>query len=408
MARDSQIRTLILTLQYEHRASYYDDWAHAYQSCDLFDCQIFNLMKEGPDELAALMGEFDLFILLHSATGDTLGYLQPLANILADRRRGVVLSFIGNEFNSPYLPLMAKVDLLKACRVDIIATQLLEEAGSYIYQGSNAKIVSIPHALNPDLFRSGKAYEQRSIDIGMRSYRYPPYLGDNDRNAIIDYFVEQGEELGLTCDISTTKRFTPEKWAGFLGNCRAVLSTETGSWYLQPDDDLVSQVHDYAQKQRSGIVIGEDSPLRSLVRHLPAAVKSPLMTLLKKGPIKYGVFEDEKLDFDEVYERFFKTAPRCPAYSKAISSRNFDAIGTRTCQIMFPGRFNDILIADKHYIPLEPDFSNIVEVVEKLHDKNLWQAIVEEAHGMVMESHTYEQRARQTAKVVEAVVSSRL
>ncbi len=406
MAKDSQIKTLIVTLQYEHRASYYDDWAHAYQSSELFDCQIFNLMKEGPDELAALMGEFDLFILLHSATGDTLDYLAPLANILADRRHGIVLSFIGNEFNSPYVPLMAKVDLLKSCRVDIIATQLLEEAGAHIYQSSNAKIVSIPHALNPDLFQSGKVYEQRSIDIGMRSYRYPPYLGDNDRNAIIDYFAEHGEGLGLGCDISTTKRFTPEKWAKFLGDCKAVLSTETGSWYLQPDDDLVKQVHEYAQQQRSGIVIGEDSPLRSLVRHLPAAVKSPLMSLLKKGPIKYGVFEDEKLDFDAVYERFFKTAPRCPAYSKAISSRNFDAIGTRTCQIMFPGRFNDILVADKHYIPLEPDFSNINEVVEKLRDKNLWQAIVEEAHDMVMENHTYKHRVSQTFELVEAMAIS--
>ena len=402
MGGDSQIKTLILTLQYDHRASYYDDWANAYTRSDLFDCEIMNLMKIEPEDLARSIEDFDLVIFLHSALGDTLDYVAPLSRILADRRRAKLLAFIGNEFNHPYIPLMDKVALLKSCRTNIIATQLLEEAGQYVYQESGAKVVSIPHALNPDLFRSNNSYTSRKTDIGMRSYRYPPYLGDNDRNEIIDYFIENGEALGLKADISTTKRFTPANWADFLGDCKAVLSTETGTWYLRRNDDLVKDVHAYAEAQRSGIIIGEDSPLRRLVRYLPAFVKSPLMELVKRGPIKYGVFEDEKLDFDEVYERFFKGAEKCPAYSKAISSRNFDAIGTRTCQIMFPGRFSDILIADKHYIPLEPDFSNINEALEKLGDESLWRAMVDDAHELAMDRHTYAHRAQQTYDILAA------
>ena len=197
-----------------------------------------------------------------------------------------------------------------------------------------SKIVSIPHALNPDAFNAETPYEDRPIDIGMRSYRYPPHLGDDDRNRIIDYFVEHCPDLGLSHDISTTHRFTPDKWGGFLRCCKAVLSTETGSWYLSPDDGLVNQVHAYATQNCAGLVIGEKSRLRRLVRYLPAALKSPLIYAMKKGPIKYGVFEDEKLDFDDIYQRFFKTAQKCPVYSKAVSSRNFDAIGTRTCQII--------------------------------------------------------------------------
>jgi len=400
MSRASKLRTLILTLQYAHRASYYDDWVTAYTNSELFDCEVLNLFKISPDDLASRVNECDLIILLHSATGDTLDYLAPLQQTLADRNGPTLLSFLGNEFNSPYIKLSDKVALLKDCRVDIIATQLLEEAGKYAYQHSGANVVSIPHALNPTAFNSNHSYDERTIDVGMRSYRYPPYLGDNERNCIIDYFVENEERLGLAQDISTTKRFTPDKWSSFLGNCRSVLSTETGSWYLHPDDTLAEAVLDYALHQRSGIMLNEDSKLRSLARHLPAFVKSPLMYALKKGPVKYGAFEDEKLDFDEFYERVYKNAPKSPVYTKAISSRNFDAIGTRTCQIMFHGRYNDILVADEHYIPLNKDFSNIDEAVRKLRDKDLWRRIVDNAYEMALEAHTYEHRALTTYKAV--------
>ncbi len=399
----SQIRTLILTLQYDHRASYYNDWIEAYKKSSLFKCQVLNLMKIEPVDLSSCIEEFDLIILLHSATGDTLDYLAPLQSVLMDRKRPILLAFVGNEFNSPYQPLSNKVEMLKNIRADIIATQLLEEAGRYVYQNCDARIVSIPHALNPDAFNAKTPYEDRPIDIGMRSYRYPPHLGDDDRNRIIDFFVEQCPDLGLSHDISTTHRFTPDKWGGFLGSCKSVLSTETGSWYLSPDDSLVKQVHAYATQKRGGLVIDEKSRLRRLVRHLPAVLKSPLIYTMKKGPIKYGVFEDEKLDFDDIYQRFFKTAQKCPVYSKGISSRNFDAIGTRTCQIMFPGRYNDILTADEHYISLEPDFSNISEVVEKLKDKSQWQEIVDQAHQLVMENHTYAHRARQTSDIFQSL-----
>jgi len=394
-------------LQYEHRASYYNDWINAYELSALFDVKIINLMELEPDNLTSLIEDFDLIILLHSVTGDSLFYLEPIKNILANRKRALLLSFVGNEFNSPYVGIADKIKILKSSRVDIIATQLLEEAGKYIYQKSGAEVVSIPHALNPKLFIPTKTYNERKIDIGMRSYRYPPYLGDKERNDIIDYFVDNGKELKLKTDIDTTKRFTPTDWAKFLGGCKAVLSTETGSWFLQPDDDLVNRVHEYAQKQRSGIVIDEKNPLRRLARYLPASLKSPIMSILKKGPIKYGVFEDEKLDFDEVYERFFKTAKRCPAYSKAISSRNFDAIGTKTVQIMFKGRYNDILEADKHYIALEKDFSNIDEVIEKLSDETIWNSLVNEAYNMVMQNHTYEHRAKQTYEIVVAFINNK-
>jgi spore maturation protein CgeB len=59
---------------------------------------------------------------------------------------------------------------------------------------------------------------------------------------------------------------------------------------------------------------------------------------------------------------------------------------------MFSGRFNDILVAGKHYIALERDFSNIDEVIERFTDADHWKLIVDEAYESVMDQHTYHHR----------------
>ena len=81
-------------------------------------------------------------------------------------------------------------------------------------------------------------------------------------------------------------------------------------------------------------------------------------------------------------------------YGKCISSRHFEAIGTKTCQIMFHGRFNDILEADQHYLALNQDFSNLEDVLVRFLDPTHRRAIVEEAYTYVMDTHTYAHRMR--------------
>ncbi len=100
------------------------------------------------------------------------------------------------------------------------------------------------------------------------------------------------------------------------------------------------------------------------------------------------------IPFDEIFDAFFKDYKRPPFYSKCISSRHFDAIGTKTCQIMFEGRFNDILKADRHYIALKRDFSNIESVMKRFRDTSYLEAMTSCAYDYVMENHTYRHRLK--------------
>jgi hypothetical protein len=72
---------------------------------------------------------------------------------------------------------------------------------------------------------------------------------------------------------------------------------------------------------------------------------------------------------------------------QAASSRHFEAVGTKTCQIMFRGRFNDILAADRHYLALATTLPTSTTSWRSSPTSER-QTIVEQAHAHVMEAHT--------------------
>lgn len=403
MSTTSSIRTLVLSLAYPNRASYYIDWQDAFDAALWFSATHRNILTLTARRLQHAIEEFDLVVLLHSCTADTTEDLRRLAPALAGRKRARLLAFIGNEFNSPYAPLSDKISVIEACRPDIVATQLLEEAGQYLYADCAPHVMSLPHALNTTIFQPGSSEFDRIRDIGVRTYRYSAWLGDEDRNRIVDYFLAEGETLGLTVDISQRQRLGRAEWAHFLATSRGTISSEAGSWYLQRDDALVRDIYDEMVRERRGLVITDASWIRRQARRLPGQIKIALAYLLRTGPIRYEAFEDDKLDFDDIYARHFANAARCPAYSKTISSRHFDAIGTKTCQIMFPGRFNDILTAGEHYIALEPDFSNIDEVLRRFRDESEHRRMVDAAYDTAMSSHTYAHRIEQIYDALQAL-----
>ena len=189
------LRTLVLEARYPNRTSYYDDWADAFDAAPYFETTRANVISLTLSTLEKEIDEHDLVILLHSCTADTVVWVEQLASALAGRKQARLIAFVGNEYNSPHAPMGRKLAALRACRPDIIATQLLEEAGKYLYD-KIAQVISIPHALNPTIYSPGAQHRDRPIDIGVRNFRYSPLLGDDDRNRVIDFFQDHAAALG--------------------------------------------------------------------------------------------------------------------------------------------------------------------------------------------------------------------
>lgn len=399
--RESRIRLLVLHAQYTTRLSYFDDWLHAFRICPAFDVvEIDIASSEIAPKLRLGIVETDAVVLLHSTNGDTTEYLEPFAPILANRRVPL-LSFVGNEVNLPGSPIKEKRRLFGKIRPDWIATQMLEEAGRFLFGDVvERSVVAIPHGLNPDAFRPRAALDDRPIDIGTRLSRYLPHLGDDDRIRLTNTFKTLGDQGRLRVDISET-RLDRAGWAQFLNRCRGTIATESGSWFLEKDDATVEAIRKYIrQNSGRGLLISNDSRLRKLGHKLPSPVRSAIKHLLRSGPVRHEAAVNEKISFDDIQQRFFSGRKPAPVYCKCISSRHFDAIGTKTCQIMFPGRFNDILEANCHYIAVRNDFGDLDEVLRQFSDFSVRKRIVEEAYGHVTSSHTYAHRMHQVANVL--------
>lgn len=388
------INTIVLHADHVRVFSYYDDWLDAFRQCSGFHVTTINAVDGNAREiLQRSIAAAELVVLLHSMTGDTIKYLEPLTSVL-QHRRGRLLAFVGNEVNLPGTPIRAKREILERISPDFIATQLLLEAGQFLFGDlARTRVLEVPHALNPGKYMPGPKYSERTIDIGSRVARYLPHLGDNDRNRIHDYFGRHGaSRFDFKVDLSND-RMTRDQWVRFLQQCRGTVSTEAGSWYLERDDHTVEAIRQWAMQRPDGaLTLSADSAWVSLIESMPSIPRRILRAIKNLGFVKHELTAAGELSFKEVYEKFFRDYKKPEFYGKCISSRHFDAVGTKTCQIMFPGRFNDILIGDKHYIILERDFSNVREVVERFTDVDYWQRMVDEAYESVMDHHTYRHR----------------
>ena len=392
MPAESRIGTVVLTVQYDTRSSYYLDWLEAFERSPLFAVTTFNLFRRDQRHAAIrTVGKAELVVALHACSADTLDYIKPLKSVLKTRR-GRLVMLIGNEYNLPWARLGDKRDFLREVGANYVGTQLPIETGRWLYAGTGARVLALPHALNERVFRPEKPAPSRPIDIGGRSARYPAFIGDNERNRVHDLFVGVAPRAGLRVDIDSGNRLDRSGWASFLSDCRATIGTEAGSWYLERDDRTVLAIRDFLRARAGPGVLRADGPLHALGRRLPYRAKTWLTRLLKISPIGHEAFDDGKASFAEIQARFFAGLPRCPVYSKCISSRHFDAAGTATCQILVRGRYNDILEADRHYIALDADFANIDEAIARFRDPLERGRIAEAAYTVANERHTYGHR----------------
>lgn len=337
-------RRVRFMLEEEFRVlSYLVDWRDAFceaPSLDVTVCNINNLLefRTGLRKLR----EYPLAIILHSAAWDHMSVLRR-ASASFQARRGTLVVCFGNEYHN----MQDKISFARSVAADYIASQLPLAAAQWLYEEcAQSKILPAPAALNPRAYQPQPG--PRLIDIGFRGDRYHHLtLGDVERNDILSRFERHAAVNDLLVDIQY-QRYPREQWSCFLNRCKGTVGAESGTYYLERDDRTPRAVSEY------------------LADH-PAA------------------------GFQEVYERFFR-GYRDPISGKAISSRHFEPLGTKTCQVLLEGYYNGILKADEHYISVKKDFSNFDEAVRRFKDQGFRDALVNRAYEYVMAEHTYHHR----------------
>jgi len=189
----------------------------------------------------------------------------------------------------------------------------------------------------------------RDLDITYRTKRISPSLGRKGviKSNIAGVVETAARERGLNTDISLDKNkvILGKKWFAFLQRSRWTIGTEGGSGILDHDGSLLPRVEAY-------------------VARYPSA------------------------SFEEIEAIFFPSRDG-EINLFAITPRNFEACVAKTGQILIRGDYNGILRAGEHYLPIEPDFSNLSEVLEQSKDENLRLRMVDNTYRDIVMSGKY-------------------
>ena len=346
--------------------SYWYDWMDVLQQDERLKTTFIGLetfprrMCKSPFWLPKLL-KSEIVILLHSVwTGDCSQSckLPSWLMHLLSYRKGKLIVFLGNE----YKDFSFKNKFLKKTQCDLLISMLPQDIAEAVYPEMDGRVISMPHGADEKIFFPEIPLEKRTISIGTRSVKYPPIVGDTDRNDILEYITNHSN--GLTIDISQdhNKRFEREKWAHFLNSCRATPSTEAGAIYID--------------------------------------AKGSYQMMLEEILARQG---DENIDYERIAQKCKDDGHRLVS-GKTISSRNFEAMATKTVQVMFVGRFNDLLIPDVHYLALNRDFTNWEEIKDKIQNPNHMQIMADEAFDLFINNHTYRCRGNQLMEHVEGIL----
>lgn len=197
--------------------------------------------------------------------------------------------------------------------------------------------------------RFSKSMARRTIDISYRAWKAEYWLGSHGVHKVKvgEVFKEAADQRGFQTDISFDDKDTKlgDDWIRFLGESRATVGVEGGATVLDRDGTVKARVDRYLEK------------------HPNATFEEVRDACLRELDGRFNLV--------------------------CISPRHLEAVATGTCQILIEGEYSGILQADRHYIPVREDYSNVDEALEKLRDDTLVEKMTRTAMDEIVTSGRY-------------------
>ena len=215
-----------------------------------------------------------------------------------------------------------------------------------------------------------KPFEDRTIDLGYRARKLPPYFGRiGETKTSIGVAVQAlaaGTDLHADIALGSGGTLVGQQWLDFINNSKFTLGSNSGSSLLDPVGAIQRKV-------------------RAYLRARPGAT------------------------FDEVEAHCFAGLDGRYAFT-AISPRVMEAAVLESAQIMVDGHYSGLLRPDEHYIPIRADASNFDEVRRKMADVSAvarMRRVCKEAL-LDVPALRADYRAKEISKVIEGHLSHRV
>jgi hypothetical protein len=330
---------------------------NAFRKFSKHDVYLFNPRGNNFNKCIDL-NEFDVVVIHYSLVIISDHYLAPDLREKIRYFKGLKIQFIQDDYR-----WVDKIsEMMRYLGINVLFTLVPKDQISAVWEErlpGVAKYNTLAGYI-PDDIGSFETVpiESRLVDVGYRGRLLPHWLGwlSQEKVWIAQGFLERSAKYGLRCDIAWREedRIYGRDWYRFISSCKATLGTESGASIADFDGTIEQQVKWYLQ-------------------------------------VKKYLMNNSEADFFEVHREVLEPHEG-NVMMNVISPRVFEAISLGTALILFPGEYMGIIKPWAHYIPLEKDFSNMAEVVEKLRDTSFLQEMTERAYADVVESNRYSLR----------------
>lgn len=231
-----------------------------------------------------------------------------------------------------------------------------------VYKSINFNNVKINKCLtgyiNNNNNNSYKKIKDKKIDIFYRGKKLSPIYGElgylkyKIGHEIYRYIKNNNIQLNINISSNQKDRIYGNLWEKILSNSKTTLATPSGSNVLNYDNILINRIKSKFNL-KSGLILNEN--------------QDP--NVIFKSVNEFNIKEELNLE--------------------VVSPKMFEAVQFGTVLIMYEGKYSNIFIANKHYIPLKRDHSNISEVINKIKDDNYLQKIADNAYNDIILSNKY-------------------
>ena len=323
-------------------------------------------------QIRVSLSRYDAVILNYCARLCVEGYVSADFFEQLKNFEGLKILAVQDEYNRTNVLKRA----IREIQFHVVLTCVPQDSLEYVYPRSEFPEVRfetvftgyVPESLSVAKTQL-KPLRERPIVVGYRGRDIGGFYGrlGFDKYEIGRRMKEICGQRGIPHDIATDEesRIYGPAWFDFVGSCRAMLGSESGSNVFDFDGSLERQFGDLERE----------------LGHRPSYSEFLPVVAQRDSEISMG----------------------------QISPRVFECALMRTPMVLFRGRYSDAIEPNIHYIMLEKDFSNVDEVLSRLDRFDDLEAMTERTYDHLVASgrFSYQAYMSRISGIIDEEIGSR-
>lgn len=343
------------------------DQVHQIKMYSKFEIKVLNLF-ESVSKFGMVLPDPEIVrgsagVLVHPTACYFPENLESLLNSFIPKHRpnGPVIVYKQDEHVKSHIT----AEILGRFNVDVLLTCVRPDEWDIVYPSNlrgNCRLQQVFTGYVSDYLLnvySKVKNDVRDIDVFYRGSKQPPEIGrlGFEKYSLPRWAIEAASGSGLKLSVSSewSDRLFGQAWFEALGKSKFALGNESGSNCFDFNGDLAQEVARFL----------EGNPSVNPYDDMGYSILNASIIKNYEGNVRYG----------------------------QIAPRHLEAIATFTVQLLLPGSYSGLFEAGKHYLELNPDFSNFLELAEASSDPIVSSKITERAFEEILKTPSLHYRS---------------